>query len=76
MRVKEVPIQFVDRTAGKSKMSRKIFLEAVAMVWKLRFDALRRQALTWGAVPRQFARPAVTRGTRSYSLTADMTTCG
>jgi dolichol-phosphate mannosyltransferase len=41
MRVKEVPIQFVDRTAGKSKMSRKIFLEAVAMVWKLRVDALR-----------------------------------
>jgi dolichol-phosphate mannosyltransferase len=41
MRVKEVPIQFVDRTAGKSKMSRKIFLEAVAMVWKLRLDALR-----------------------------------
>jgi dolichol-phosphate mannosyltransferase len=41
MRVKEVPIQFVDRTAGKSKMSRKIFVEAVGMVWKLRFDALR-----------------------------------
>jgi dolichol-phosphate mannosyltransferase len=41
MRVKEVPIQFVDRTVGKSKMSRKIFLEAVAMVWKLRFDAMR-----------------------------------
>jgi dolichol-phosphate mannosyltransferase len=36
MRVKEVPIQFVDRTLGQSKMSRKIFLEAVAMVWKLR----------------------------------------
>ncbi|HXX68819.1 MAG TPA: polyprenol monophosphomannose synthase [Polyangiaceae bacterium] len=41
MRVKEVPIVFVDRTAGRSKMSRKIFLEAVGMVWKLRFDALR-----------------------------------
>ena len=40
MRVKEVPIVFVDRTAGKSKMSRKIFLEAIGMVWKLRFDAL------------------------------------
>lgn len=37
-RVVEVPIVFVDRTAGKSKMSRKIFLEAVLMVWKLRFD--------------------------------------
>jgi dolichol-phosphate mannosyltransferase len=41
MRVKEVPIVFVDRTLGRSKMSRKIFIEAVGMVWKLRFDALR-----------------------------------
>jgi dolichol-phosphate mannosyltransferase len=36
MRVKEVPIVFVDRTLGKSKMSRKIFVEAMTMVWKLR----------------------------------------
>jgi dolichol-phosphate mannosyltransferase len=35
-RVVEVPIVFVDRRAGKSKMSRQIFFEAVAMVWKLR----------------------------------------
>jgi dolichol-phosphate mannosyltransferase len=41
MTVKEVPIVFVDRTQGKSKMSRKVFLEAVGMVWRLRFDALR-----------------------------------
>jgi len=40
-RVEEVPIVFVDRRAGKRKMSRQIFLEAVAMVWKLRLDALR-----------------------------------
>ena len=40
-RVAEVPIVFVDRRAGESKMSRRIFAEAVAMVWKLRFDALR-----------------------------------
>lgn len=39
--VTEVPIVFVDRRAGQSKMSRRIFAEAVAMVWKLRFDALR-----------------------------------
>lgn len=39
--VVEVPIVFVDRRAGKSKMSRQIFLEAVAMVWKLRLDQLR-----------------------------------
>jgi dolichol-phosphate mannosyltransferase len=41
MRVKEVPIVFVDRTAGQSKMSRKIFVEAIGMVWKLRLDGLR-----------------------------------
>lgn len=35
-RVKEVPIVFEDRRVGQSKMSRKIFLEAVRMVWKLR----------------------------------------
>lgn len=38
-RIVETPIIFEDRTAGKSKMSRKIFLEAVLMVWKLRMDS-------------------------------------
>ena len=41
MRVEEVPIVFVDRRAGESKMSRRIFAEAVLMVWKLRLAALR-----------------------------------
>ena len=41
MRVKEVPIRFVDRRAGQSKMSRRVFAEAVGVVWKLRADALR-----------------------------------
>jgi dolichol-phosphate mannosyltransferase len=41
MKITEVPIVFVDRLVGKSKMSRKIFLEAVGVVWKLRFDAMR-----------------------------------
>jgi dolichol-phosphate mannosyltransferase len=40
MRVAEVPIVFVDRTAGRSKMSRRIFVEAVGVVWKLRAEAL------------------------------------
>jgi dolichol-phosphate mannosyltransferase len=40
MRVKEVPIVFVDRTAGRSKMSRRIFIEAIGVVWKLRAEAL------------------------------------
>lgn len=36
MRVVEVPVTFVDRRVGQSKMSRAIFLEAAVMVWKLR----------------------------------------
>jgi dolichol-phosphate mannosyltransferase len=39
MTVKEVPIVFVDRTAGRSKMSRRIFVEAVGVVWRLRAEA-------------------------------------
>jgi dolichol-phosphate mannosyltransferase len=38
--VVEVPIVFADRTHGKSKMSRAIFLEAVARVPALRLAAL------------------------------------
>jgi dolichol-phosphate mannosyltransferase len=38
-RVVEVPITFVDRRVGKSKMSRRIVAEALWMVWKIRFDA-------------------------------------
>ena len=37
LKVAEVPIVFVDRRVGTSKMSRKIFAEALGMVWKLRF---------------------------------------
>ncbi len=37
LKVAEVPIVFVDRRVGKSKMSRAIFAEALTMVWKLRF---------------------------------------
>lgn len=36
----EVPIIFIDRHAGTSKMSRKIVREAVVMVWKLRLGTL------------------------------------
>ena len=35
--VAEVPIIFIDRRAGQSKMSGKIFAEAMGMVWHLRF---------------------------------------
>jgi dolichol-phosphate mannosyltransferase len=36
-KVKEIPIVFEDRRVGQSKMSRKIFVEALTVVWKLRF---------------------------------------
>lgn len=41
LRVVEVPIVFVDRRAGQSKMDRRIFLEAVGVVWKLRLASIR-----------------------------------
>jgi dolichol-phosphate mannosyltransferase len=40
-RIKEIPIVFVDRTEGQSKMSGAIVREAVWMVWRLRFAAMR-----------------------------------
>jgi dolichol-phosphate mannosyltransferase len=39
-RVTEVPIIFIDRHAGSSKMSKRIVREAVLMVWKLRLGSL------------------------------------
>ncbi len=40
-RIAEIPIVFVDRTEGISKMSQSIVREAVWMVWRLRWWALR-----------------------------------
>lgn len=42
--IKETPIVFVEREEGKSKMSKSIILEAVTMVWRLRWN--RRLLLT------------------------------
>ena len=39
-RIKEIPIVFVDRHSGTSKMNRQIVLEAVWMVWWLKIQAL------------------------------------
>lgn len=39
-RIKEIPIVFMDRVQGKSKMSKKIVREAVFMVWKLRLRSI------------------------------------
>ena len=40
-RIVEIPIVFVDRTEGTSKMSKKIVREAVWMVWRLRWWGIR-----------------------------------
>jgi len=45
-KVVEVPITFVDRRVGESKMSRGIVAEALWMVWKIRFDRAANAALT------------------------------
>jgi len=39
-RITEIPIVFVDRTDGVSKMSKHIVREAIWMVWRLRWWAL------------------------------------
>jgi dolichol-phosphate mannosyltransferase len=40
-RIVEIPIVFVDRTEGSSKMSKRIVREAVWMVWRLRWWGVR-----------------------------------
>jgi len=40
LRVKEIPILFVDRRVGVSKMNGRIIREAMGLVWKLRFQDL------------------------------------
>lgn len=45
-RIVEVPIIFIDRRVGQSKMSKKIVREAIFMVWKLKLGSL------FGKVPR------------------------
>ncbi len=39
-KIKEIPIIFMDRREGKSKMSKKIVREAIWMVWRLRLSSL------------------------------------
>ncbi|HET7823948.1 MAG TPA: polyprenol monophosphomannose synthase [Anaeromyxobacter sp.] len=48
--VAEVPIVFTDRQVGRSKMSRRIVLEAMRKVWTMRFSRFAREAVA--------ARPA------------------
>jgi dolichol-phosphate mannosyltransferase len=37
-RIKEIPIIFIDRHSGVSKMNKKIIYEAIFLVWKLKFS--------------------------------------
>jgi len=39
-KLKEIPIIFIDRAVGKSKMSKQIIREAVWMVWRLKLKSL------------------------------------
>lgn len=43
-RIAEVPITFIDRLKGTSKMSANIFREAVLGVWKMKFSVRQRKA--------------------------------
>ncbi|HEU5226497.1 MAG TPA: polyprenol monophosphomannose synthase [Ktedonobacteraceae bacterium] len=56
-RVSEVPIIFVDRRIGKSKMSRKIFIEAFFYVLRARFGRNRRSS---GHTANRITKPLVT----------------
>ena len=47
-RLAEVPIIFIDRHAGTSKMSKRIVREAVLMVWKLKLGSLVRKLFPKG----------------------------
>ena len=47
-RIGEIPIIFVDRHAGSSKMSKQIVREAVLMVWKLKLGSLSRSLFNAG----------------------------
>jgi dolichol-phosphate mannosyltransferase len=43
-RIAEIPIVFEDRRVGRSKMSRRIVLEAIRKVWSIRFSGFARRA--------------------------------
>jgi dolichol-phosphate mannosyltransferase len=47
-RLGEVPIIFIDRHAGSSKMSKRIVREAIFMVWKLKLGSLLHRATRFG----------------------------
>lgn len=62
-RIGEIPIVFVDRARGGSKMSRRIVVEAMGMVWKLRLERLLRRGAA--ATSRHVVDGEVARANRS-----------
>jgi len=58
-RIVEMPITFADRKAGQSKMNGHIVTEALLMVWRLRFDQVRRERmLPWTGSPSSPSSPS------------------
>jgi len=57
-RIGEIPIIFTDRVKGGSKMSRRIVIEAVTMVWKLKMEQLLGRQSPNGQRKRADAEPA------------------
>ncbi len=51
--IREIPITFVDRTVGKSKMSKAIVREAIFLVWKLGISGLFNRRKVRNIVERQ-----------------------
>jgi len=60
-RVREVPIVFVDRRVGKSKMSRKIFLEAFTWVLRTRLTGDTVVSTPAPATPQSLSGPTIER---------------
>jgi dolichol-phosphate mannosyltransferase len=62
-RIREVPITFRDRRVGQSKMSRRIIIEALIVVVKLRAEELRHRATPGGGPSEDGSRSKVAQTT-------------
>ncbi len=50
-RFREIPIKFINRQAGKSKLSRRVILEALTVMLRLRFKRTRAELDSGGVLP-------------------------
>ncbi len=64
-RIKEIPIVFVDRANGVSKMSKAIVREAIWLVWKLRFSRI------FGSIKKRYLDEPVGRSTPQQVVRPD-----